>query len=57
KNWNFPKAHSARHAFQDIHEKGASHNFSTQPNEGQHRPFKSAFQLQSNQKNVAQQVS
>jgi len=43
KNWNFPKAHSAKHIFTDIREKGAAQNFSTRPNEGQHGPIKRAF--------------
>ena len=29
KNWNFPKIHLAKHAFQDIIEKGAVRNYST----------------------------
>ncbi|KAF9218729.1 hypothetical protein BS17DRAFT_719742, partial [Gyrodon lividus] len=54
-NWNFQKVYSPKHAFQDIHEKGASRNFSTQQNEGQHHTLIHAYQLQTNNKNVADQ--
>ncbi|KAF8834824.1 hypothetical protein BDN67DRAFT_992580 [Paxillus ammoniavirescens] len=56
KNWNFPKVHSAKHAFNDIREKGAACNFSTRPNEKVHGPFKHAFFLQTNWKDVANQL-
>ncbi|KAJ8580971.1 hypothetical protein M405DRAFT_887350 [Rhizopogon salebrosus TDB-379] len=56
KNWNFPKAHSAKHVFTDIREKGAARNFSTRPNEGQHGPIKRAFTRQTNGKDIANQI-
>ncbi|KAG9310467.1 hypothetical protein JVU11DRAFT_9611 [Chiua virens] len=56
KNWNFPKAHSAKHAFHDIREKGASRNFSTCPNESEHGPIKNYYSLQTNKKDIAEQI-
>ena len=56
KNWNFPKAHSAKHAFCDIREKGAFHNFSTCPNKSEHGPIKCHYLCQTNGKDIADQV-
>ncbi|OJA20748.1 hypothetical protein AZE42_13785, partial [Rhizopogon vesiculosus] len=56
KNWNFPKAHAPKHIFNDIWEKGTARNFTMRPNEGQHRPLKQAFALQTNYKEVADQI-
>ncbi|KAG1902756.1 uncharacterized protein F5891DRAFT_1127421 [Suillus fuscotomentosus] len=56
KNWNFPKAHTSKHVFTDIREKGAARNFSTRPNEKQHGPIKCAYKLQTNGKDVANQI-
>ncbi|KAG1744080.1 uncharacterized protein EDB91DRAFT_1236611 [Suillus paluster] len=56
KNWNFPKAHTSRHVFIDIREKGAAQNFSTRPNKKQHGPIKCAYKLQTNGKDIANQI-
>ncbi|KAG1860331.1 hypothetical protein DFJ58DRAFT_715642 [Suillus subalutaceus] len=56
KNWNFPKAHSMRHIFSDIRAKGAARNFSTRPNEKHHGPIKRAYKLQTNGKDIANQI-
>ncbi|KIK97229.1 hypothetical protein PAXRUDRAFT_80745, partial [Paxillus rubicundulus Ve08.2h10] len=55
KNWNFPKSHLGKHAFQDIVEKGAVCNFSTWPNESHHGLIRRFYLLQTNRKNVAEQ--
>ncbi|PCH42571.1 hypothetical protein WOLCODRAFT_71761, partial [Wolfiporia cocos MD-104 SS10] len=55
KNWNFPKAHSHQHAFQDIKEKGVTRNYNTKPNEKMHRSLKKAYQ-QTNYKDIADQI-
>ncbi|KAG2343829.1 hypothetical protein BDR05DRAFT_999735 [Suillus weaverae] len=56
KNWNFPKAHASKHVFTDIREKGAARNFSTGPNEKQHGPIKRAYKLQTNGKDITNQI-
>ncbi|KAJ3006719.1 hypothetical protein NUW54_g3829 [Trametes sanguinea] len=56
KNWDFPKAHTHMHAFDDIEAKGVSQNFNTKPNEKMHRPFKEAYRLRTNHRNVASQL-
>ncbi|KAG1835880.1 hypothetical protein DFJ58DRAFT_847294 [Suillus subalutaceus] len=56
KNWNFPKAHALKHVFTDIREKGAARNFSTRLNEKQHGPIKRAYKLQTNGKDIANQI-
>ncbi|KAG1865546.1 hypothetical protein DFJ58DRAFT_838652 [Suillus subalutaceus] len=56
KNWNFPKVHSMRHIFSDIRAKGAARNFSTRPNEKHHGPIKRAYKLQTNGKDIANQI-
>ncbi|KAG1843783.1 hypothetical protein DFJ58DRAFT_844208 [Suillus subalutaceus] len=56
KNWNFPKIHLATHLFDDIRRKGVTQNFNTKPNEKAHRPLKKSYQLQTNFKDVAEQV-
>ncbi|KAG1801929.1 uncharacterized protein BJ212DRAFT_1286168, partial [Suillus subaureus] len=56
KNWNFPKAHSMRHIFSDIRAKGAAQNFSMWPNEKHLGPIKRAYKLQTNGKDIANQV-
>ncbi|KAG2737131.1 hypothetical protein P692DRAFT_20762490, partial [Suillus brevipes Sb2] len=55
-NWNFPKAHASKHIFTDVREKGAARNFSTRPNEKQHGPIKRAYRLQTNGKDIANQI-
>ena len=56
KNWNFPKIHLVKHAFQDIIEKGAVRNYSTRPNESHHGPIRKYYLLQTNRKDEAEQV-
>ncbi|KAF8123980.1 hypothetical protein EV363DRAFT_1403462 [Boletus edulis] len=56
KNWNFPKSHLAKHAPEDIRQKGAVHNFSTRPNEKQHGPIRRAYLRQTNRKEASKQV-
>lgn len=45
-----------RHIFSDIRAKGAARNFSTRPNEKHHGPIKRAYKLQTNGKDIANQV-
>ncbi|EIW78276.1 hypothetical protein CONPUDRAFT_60954 [Coniophora puteana RWD-64-598 SS2] len=54
-DWNFPKAHYFKHAFEDIRNKGASRNYSTHPNEGVHSLLKAAYG-HTNGKNIADQI-
>ncbi|KAF8427202.1 hypothetical protein L210DRAFT_3614939 [Boletus edulis BED1] len=56
KNWNFPKSHLAKHAPEDIRQKGAVRNFSTRPNEKQHGPIRRAYLRQTNRKEASKQV-
>ncbi|EGN93201.1 hypothetical protein SERLA73DRAFT_126702 [Serpula lacrymans var. lacrymans S7.3] len=56
KNWNFPKAHTHKHAFDDIIAKGATQNYNTKPNEKLHGPLKKLYALQMNGKQVTQQI-
>lgn len=56
KDWNFPKIHTYKHLFEDIKEKGATHNYNTKPNKKLHRPIKYAYLLCKNKKNIASQV-
>ncbi|KAI6009909.1 hypothetical protein BKA83DRAFT_4133141 [Pisolithus microcarpus] len=56
KNWDFPKAHLAKHAFQDIIEKGATWNYSTRPNESHHGPIRKYYLCQTNQKDMPEQI-
>ncbi|KAI0633772.1 hypothetical protein C8Q77DRAFT_1218049 [Trametes polyzona] len=55
-NWNFPKAHTHAHLFDDIQAKGVSRNYNTKPNEKLHRPLKRTYHLRTNQRNVAPQI-
>ncbi|KAG8221794.1 hypothetical protein J3R82DRAFT_2122 [Butyriboletus roseoflavus] len=57
KNWNFQKAHLAKHVLRDIHEKGAVCNFSMCPNEKQHGPIRRAYLHQTNCKDVSKQLA
>ena len=43
KNWNFPKVHLTKHAFQDIIEKGVMQNYSMRPNESHHGPIRQYY--------------
>ena len=56
KNWNFPKAHLGKHAFEDIIEKGAVRNYSTRPNESHHSPIRKYYLRQTNRKDMPEQV-
>ncbi|KAF8884263.1 hypothetical protein CPB84DRAFT_1750433 [Gymnopilus junonius] len=56
KNWNFIKAHSHKHVFNDIWRKGVARNFSTKPNEKAHRPLKDFYQLMTNFKDFGVQI-
>ena len=56
KNWNFPKNHLSMHVFDNIEAKGVTRNFNTKPNEKMHGPLKESYQLQTNFKDIADQV-
>ncbi|KAF8812136.1 hypothetical protein BYT27DRAFT_7221243 [Phlegmacium glaucopus] len=56
KNWNFPKAHTHNHVFDDIENKGATRGFNTKPNEKAHRPLKAFYKFHTNFKDVAPQI-
>ncbi|KAJ3019129.1 hypothetical protein NUW54_g162 [Trametes sanguinea] len=56
KNWDFPKAHTHQHLFDDIEAKGVTRNYNTKPNEKLHRPLKEAYHLRTNFWDVAQQI-
>ncbi|KAF8895008.1 hypothetical protein CPB84DRAFT_1816018 [Gymnopilus junonius] len=56
KDWNFPKAHTHKHVFQDILRKGVMRVFSMKPNEKAHSPLKSFYQHMTNFKDFGQQV-
>lgn len=56
KSWNFPKAHSYKHAFADIRNKGATRNYNTKPNEKLHGPLKESYHSRTNNRDVAEQV-
>jgi hypothetical protein len=57
KNWNIPKAHTHKHAFDDIENKGVSRNYNTKPNEKAHQPLKDHYLFNTNFKDVGQQVN
>ncbi|KAK0501935.1 hypothetical protein EDD18DRAFT_1100438 [Armillaria luteobubalina] len=56
KHWNFPKAHSHQHLFDDIEAKGVTLNYNTKPNESMHGSFKESYQHHTNFKNVDEQI-
>uniref|UniRef100_A0A0W0GC10 Uncharacterized protein n=1 Tax=Moniliophthora roreri TaxID=221103 RepID=A0A0W0GC10_MONRR len=56
KLWNFLKAHTYQHAFDDIVKKGVTHNYNTKINEQMHGLIKDAYHLQINFKNFAPQI-
>ncbi|KAI0035349.1 hypothetical protein K488DRAFT_43506 [Vararia minispora EC-137] len=56
KNWNFPKLHLLQHSFDDIEAKGVSANYNTKPSEKMHGPYKKAYKLRTNFRNVASQL-
>ncbi|KIM45701.1 hypothetical protein M413DRAFT_430427 [Hebeloma cylindrosporum] len=45
KSWNFPKAHTHKHLFDDIERKGVTRNYNSKPNEKAHRPSLKGFYL------------
>jgi 3-deoxy-D-arabino-heptulosonate 7-phosphate (DAHP) synthase len=53
--WNFPKAHSHSHLFNDIKAKGVTRNSNTKPNEQLHGILK-AYYRNTNYKDVDSQV-
>lgn len=57
KNWDFPKVHLLRHAFDDITRKGVTRNSNTKPNEKMHGPIRQAYLLMTNFRDVGEQVS
>ncbi|KAF7289198.1 hypothetical protein MIND_01381000 [Mycena indigotica] len=56
KNWNFPKNHLQKHAFDDILRKGATKNFGTKIDESMHGPVRDAYHNLTNGKDVAPQI-
>ncbi|KAK0503766.1 hypothetical protein EDD18DRAFT_1099090 [Armillaria luteobubalina] len=56
KHWNFLKAHSHQHLFNDIKAKGVTLNYNTKPNESMHGSFKESYQHHTNFKNVDEQI-
>ncbi|KAK0207409.1 hypothetical protein IW262DRAFT_1469507 [Armillaria fumosa] len=56
KSWNFPKAHSHQHLFDNIEAKGVTLNYNTKPNESMHGSFKESYQRHTNFKNVDEQI-
>jgi hypothetical protein len=56
KNWNFPKAHTHHHVFDDIKNKGVTRNFNTKPDEKAHRLLKAFYLFRTNFKDIAPQV-
>ncbi|KAG2145011.1 hypothetical protein BD769DRAFT_1625525 [Suillus cothurnatus] len=52
----FLMVHSMRHIFSDIRAKGAARNFSTWSNEKHHGPIKRAYKLQTNGKDITNQI-
>ncbi|KAF7302767.1 hypothetical protein HMN09_00911800 [Mycena chlorophos] len=56
KNWIVPKAHSHKHAFEHIEEKGVSKNFGTHYNESMHGPTRQIYLNETNFREVAAQI-
>ena len=56
KKWNFPKAHTHEHMFDDIRNKGATRNYNTKPSEKANGPLKKYYQRHTNFKDVAKRV-
>ena len=48
--------HTHKHLFADIQAKGATHNYNTKPNEKLHGALKDIYNLQTNKRNMADQV-
>lgn len=56
KNYNFPKMHNHKHAFDGIRDKGAIHVYSTKLFERLHGALKKWYLLRTNFRNIAPQV-
>ena len=56
KSWNFPKAHTHSHVFDDIKNKGVTRNYNTKPDEKAHRSLKAFYLFHTNFKDIAPQV-
>ncbi|KAF8148996.1 hypothetical protein K438DRAFT_2016359 [Mycena galopus ATCC 62051] len=56
KNWNFPKMHARRHAFDHIKSKGAVRNFNTKASESMHGPIRQTYHRMTNFKDVTAQL-
>ncbi|KAJ7651886.1 hypothetical protein B0H17DRAFT_958146, partial [Mycena rosella] len=56
KSWNFPKIHSHQHVFEDIENKGTTHNFGTKISESMHGPLRETYHRLTNFKNVTPQL-
>ncbi|KAF8152414.1 hypothetical protein B0H34DRAFT_861710 [Crassisporium funariophilum] len=56
KSWDFPKAHSHQHLFDDVEKKGATRGFNSKVNEKRHRPFKKFYLLDTNFKDTDEQI-
>lgn len=57
KGWDFPKNHTHAHLFADILAKGVTRGYNTKVNEGAHGPLKDSYQLRTNFREVAEQVT
>jgi hypothetical protein len=57
KDWNVPKFHSRRHAFDHIEKKGASRNFGTKTSESMHGAIRKTYLRLTNVKDVTPQAS
>ncbi|KAF8164144.1 hypothetical protein K438DRAFT_2067539 [Mycena galopus ATCC 62051] len=56
KNWNFPKMHARRHAFDHVRSKGAVRNFNTKSSESMHGPIRQTYHRMTNFKDVTPQL-
>ncbi|KAJ6539999.1 hypothetical protein DFH09DRAFT_929817, partial [Mycena vulgaris] len=56
KNWNFPKFHACRPAFDDIKNKGASRNFGTKTSESMHGTIRQTYHRLTNFKDKHNQL-
>ncbi|KAJ7184441.1 hypothetical protein C8R46DRAFT_1064066 [Mycena filopes] len=57
KNWNFPKFHARRHAFDDVERKGASRNYATKPSESMHGTIRDTYHRLTNFKDITPQLA
>ncbi|KAH9956391.1 hypothetical protein BJV74DRAFT_800146 [Russula compacta] len=56
KSWHFPKMHALVHSFDDIKQKGATHNYNTRPNKKLHGPLKKTYKMNTNFKDIGPQI-